>query len=125
MILNIIRVKTFLTIVHAYNPNLLTICQLCEKNRGDPWKYFYALLKKAQISKDKTIIAMTSSNTTNENSPNIEHKNPILKKADTPYGSLRSKNYIEDKNYKKLFVNLAGYLIEKKGDDLEITYIES
>ncbi|SCL93558.1 fam-a protein [Plasmodium chabaudi chabaudi] len=112
-------------IFRVYNPNLLLICQRYKKKSGEPHKYFYAFVSKTEISKDKTIIAMTSSNTTNENAPNIEHKNPILKKADTPYGSLRSKNYIEDQNYKKAFVNLAGYLIEKKGDDLEVTYIES
>ncbi|SCL83909.1 Acidic phosphoprotein precursor PCEMA1, putative, partial [Plasmodium chabaudi adami] len=92
MILNIIRVKTFLTIVHAYNPNLLTICQLCEKNRGDPWKYFYALVKKAQISKDKTIIAMTSVDVDDQNPSRKEHKNSILKKTDSLRASIEYKD---------------------------------
>lgn len=30
-----------------------------------------------------------------------------------------------NKKFERIYVNLAGYLIEKKGDDLEITYIES
>ncbi|SCL83858.1 fam-a protein, partial [Plasmodium chabaudi adami] len=111
--------------VHAYNPNLLTICQLCEKNRGDPWKYFYALVKKAQISKDKTIIAITSVDVDDQNPSRKEHKNPILKKTDSLRASIEYKDYIMNKKFERIYVNLAGYLIEKKGDDLEITYIES
>ncbi|VTZ67113.1 fam-a protein [Plasmodium chabaudi chabaudi] len=117
--------KTITHVVHAYNPNLLTIFQLCEKNRGDPWKYFYALVKKAQISEDKTIIAMTSVDVDDQNPSRKEHKNPILKKTDSLHASIEYKDYIMNKKFERIYVNLAGYLIEKKGDDLEITYIES
>ncbi|CAD2096659.1 fam-a protein [Plasmodium vinckei] len=113
------------TIVHVYNPNLVGIRQFCQKDSKHYQKYFYALAAKDEISKDKTIIAMTSSNTTYKHHSNIEHKNPILKKGNSHYGSLRPKYYGTDEKYKKIYVNLAGYLIEKKGDDLEITYIES
>ncbi|EUD71844.1 hypothetical protein YYG_03261 [Plasmodium vinckei petteri] len=79
----------------------------------------------AHISKDKTIIAMTSSNTSDSSHTYIEHENPILKNTYTFVNSLNPKEHFANGRYVKVFVNLAGYLIEKKGDDLEITYIES
>ncbi|SCL96664.1 fam-a protein [Plasmodium chabaudi adami] len=117
--------KGLVNIVHAYNPNLLAICQVCTDNRGGHWKYFYALVKKAQISKDKTIIAMTSVVVDDQNPSRKEYKNPILKKADSLRASIEYKNYIMNKEFERIYVNLDGYLIQKKGDDLEITYIES
>ncbi|CAD2085526.1 fam-a protein [Plasmodium vinckei lentum] len=110
---------------HVYNPNLLGILQLCNKDSKHYQKYFYALVSKAEISKDKTIIAMTSSNTSDENHYNIEHKNPILKNTYSFNNPLYPKEYVTNNKYMQIYVNLAGYLIEKKGDDLEITYIES
>ncbi|SCL82995.1 Acidic phosphoprotein precursor PCEMA1, putative, partial [Plasmodium chabaudi adami] len=111
--------------LHAYNPNLLAICQLYKKKRNEPRKYFYAIVKKTQISEDKTIIAMTSVDVDDKNPSRKEHKNPILKNADSLRPSIEYKNYIMNKEFERIYVNLAGYLIEKKGDDLEITYIES
>ncbi|EUD69595.1 hypothetical protein YYG_05192 [Plasmodium vinckei petteri] len=112
-------------IAYVYGPNLISICQYYPKGSKSYQKHFYAFVSKAEISKDKTIIAMTSSNTTDRNHPDIIHKNPILKNA--YLGVIRTNNndYVINENYKKVHVNLAGYLIEKKGDDLEITYIES
>ncbi|SCL91504.1 Acidic phosphoprotein precursor PCEMA1, putative, partial [Plasmodium chabaudi adami] len=109
----------------VYSPNLILIRQFCETDSKYYQKYFYALVKKAQISKDKTIIAMTSVNTFDGNPSSREHKNPIVKIADSFSGSVYPEDYILSKEYRKIYVNLSGYLIEKKGDDLEITYIES
>ncbi|SCM00827.1 hypothetical protein, conserved [Plasmodium chabaudi adami] len=75
------------------------------------------------ISKGKTIIAMTSVD--DQNPSRKEHKSPILKKADSLRPSIEYKNYIMNKEFERIYVNLDGYLIQKKGDDLEITYIES
>ncbi|CAD2097719.1 fam-a protein [Plasmodium vinckei lentum] len=111
-------------ILHLYNPNLVLISQICDKGSKHYQKYFYALVSKAEISKDKTIIAMTSININDGNNSNGEYKNPILKKANSFNAPIKHKRIIEEK-FKKIYVNLAGYLIEKKGDDLEITYIES
>ncbi|SCL95648.1 hypothetical protein PCHDK_000546400, partial [Plasmodium chabaudi adami] len=49
-------------IVRVYSPNLVMIQQRYEDPMYGHPKYFYALAKKTQISKDKTIIAMTSAN---------------------------------------------------------------
>ncbi|VTZ69479.1 fam-a protein [Plasmodium chabaudi chabaudi] len=112
-------------IIHEYNPNLVLIRQFCEQDSKYYHKYFYALVKKAQISKDKAIIAMTSVDIFDANPSSKEPKNPIVKKADLFHGYVYPEYYILCKECKKIYVNLAGYLIEKKGDDLEITYIES
>ncbi|CAD2088375.1 fam-a protein [Plasmodium vinckei brucechwatti] len=112
-------------ITRVYNPNLVCVLQHFEKKLGRCQKYFNALVGKSEISEGKTIIAMTSSNTTDENHPNIIHKNPILKNTYSFSAYIYPKDHILNNKYKKLYVNLAGYLIEKKGDDLEITYIES
>ncbi|SCL99858.1 hypothetical protein, conserved [Plasmodium chabaudi adami] len=77
------------------------------------------------ISEDKTIIAMTSVDVYHQNPSRKEHKSPILKKADSLCASIEYKNYIMNKEFERIYVNLAGYLIQKKGDDLENTYIES
>ncbi|CAD2092371.1 fam-a protein [Plasmodium vinckei lentum] len=112
-------------ITRVYNPNLVAICQICEKDSEHYRKYFYALVSKDEISKDKTIIAMTSIDVDDRNPSSIKHKNPILEDANLFKASLYPKNGVINEKYKKIYVNLAGYLIEKKGDDLEITYIES
>ncbi|CAD2096476.1 fam-a protein [Plasmodium vinckei lentum] len=117
--------KGIARIAHMYNPNLVIISQLCNKDSKNYQKYFYALASKAEISEDKTIIAMTSINLIDGNPSTREHKNPILKNVEPFNASLHPKDYITDQKYKQIYVNLAGYLIEKKGDDLEITYIES
>ncbi|SCL83348.1 fam-a protein, partial [Plasmodium chabaudi adami] len=52
--------KGHVKILQEYNPNLVLIRQFCEQDSKYYHKYFYALVKKAQISKDKAIIAMTS-----------------------------------------------------------------
>ncbi|CAD2114534.1 fam-a protein [Plasmodium vinckei petteri] len=112
-------------ILHMYNPNLVVTYQILKKDSKNYYKYFYALSGKAEISKDKTIIAMTSINVNDSNSSNREYKNPILKNAESFVSPLKHASNLVDKAYNEIYVNLAGYLIEKKGDDLEITYIES
>ncbi|CAD2102789.1 fam-a protein [Plasmodium vinckei lentum] len=109
----------------VYNPNLIGICQYYPKGSKSYQKYFTAFVSKAEISKDKTIIAMTSSNSTDGNHPDIKYKNPVLKNAYLISESTIPKDYDINEKSKIVHVNLAGYLIEKKGDDLEITYIES
>ncbi|CAD2103488.1 fam-a protein [Plasmodium vinckei brucechwatti] len=112
-------------ILHVYNPNLVIISQLCKKDSKNYQKNFYALVSKTEVSKDKTIIAMSSANINDGNPSTREYKNPILKNVEPFKAFLHPKDYITNEKYKKIYVNLAGYLIEKKGDDLEITYIES
>ncbi|VEV56185.1 fam-a protein [Plasmodium vinckei vinckei] len=117
--------KGHVTIGHVYNPNLMMIRQDYKKDSKGYQKYFYALISKTEISKDKTIIAMTSVNVNDSVRSGIEYKNPILERANSFITKLIITNEITDEKYKIIHVNLAGYLIEKKGDALEITYIES
>ncbi|CAD2109166.1 fam-a protein [Plasmodium vinckei] len=112
-------------LARVYGPNLIGISQICKKDSESYQKYFTAFVSMAEISKDKTIIAMTSSNTTDGNHPDIIYKNPILKNVYSGVIRTNHNDYVINEKYKEVNVNLAGYLIEKKGDDLEITYIES
>ncbi|CAD2092920.1 fam-a protein [Plasmodium vinckei lentum] len=113
-------------VLHVYNPNLVLIRQFCKEDSKHHRKYFYALVSKAEISEDKAIIAMTSVDVNEHQSKNRGlHNNPILGNEHSFVEFLNPKDYITIKKFAKVYVNLAGYLIEKKGDNLEITYIES
>ncbi|CAD2095105.1 fam-a protein [Plasmodium vinckei] len=117
--------KGTVKIVHVYDPNLVVIQQRYKKRSKDPQKYFYALATKAEISEDKTIIAMTSADINDCNPFRKEYKNTIIENANLFKSNVIPDDDIQNGELDNLFVNLAGYLIEKKGDDLEITYIES
>ncbi|VEV57599.1 fam-a protein [Plasmodium vinckei vinckei] len=117
--------KGHVTIGHIYNPNLMFIRQFCEKDSKPYQKYFYAFVSKTEISKDKTIIAMASVDINDRNPSNIEYKNPILERANSFKCTFEIIDDITDEKYITIYVNLSGYLVEKKGDNLEITYIES
>ncbi|CAD2096527.1 fam-a protein [Plasmodium vinckei brucechwatti] len=112
-------------IVRVYDPNLIMIQQRGKKGPNGGQKYFYALAKKADISEDKTIIVMTSVNTNDQDSSNEEHKNTIIENANLFKTDIESEKDIKQRNFKKVFVNIAGYLIEKIKNDIHITYIES
>ncbi|CAD2109133.1 fam-a protein [Plasmodium vinckei petteri] len=113
-------------ILHVYNPNLVLMRQICKEDSKHHRKYFYVLVSKDEISKDKTIIAMTSVDVNEYHRKNQGlYNNPILGNEHSFVEFLNPKDYITIRKFAKVYVNLAGYLIEKKGDNLEITYIES
>ncbi|SCL86670.1 fam-a protein [Plasmodium chabaudi adami] len=112
-------------VARVYNPNLVMIQQRYKKNSKEPQKYFYALVKKAQISEDKTIIVMTSGNINDHNPSDIEYKNRIIESANLFTTEVDSEDDIRSGKLKKVFVNLAGYIIEKKHDHIYVTYVES
>ncbi|SCM03960.1 fam-a protein [Plasmodium chabaudi adami] len=112
-------------IVHVYNPNLVIIQQRYEQDSKGHQKYFYALVTKAEVSKDKTVIAMTSPDIYDHNPSSKEYKNTIIENANLFKANVIPDDDIKNGELEKVFVNLAGYLIEKKGDNLEITYVES
>ncbi|SCL87865.1 Acidic phosphoprotein precursor PCEMA1, putative, partial [Plasmodium chabaudi chabaudi] len=64
-------------IERVYNPNLVLIQQRYKNGPLSREKYFYALVKKVQISHDTTIIAMVSPNVNDHHPSNIKYKNPI------------------------------------------------
>ncbi|CAD2095794.1 fam-a protein [Plasmodium vinckei] len=112
-------------IVRVYDPNLIMIQQRYTKGSKGGQKYFYALVKKAHISEDTTVIVMTSVNTNDKDSSNEKHKNTIIENANLFKTSIKSEEDIKQGKLKKVLVNIAGYLIEKIKNDIHITYIES
>ncbi|CAD2088791.1 fam-a protein [Plasmodium vinckei lentum] len=117
--------KTTRTIVRVYDPNLIMIQQRYRKGSESTEKYFYALAKKAHISKDKIIIVMISVNINDKDSSKEKHKNTIIENANLFKTSIESEQDIKQGGLKKVFVNIAGYLIENIKNHIHITYIES
>ncbi|SCL91297.1 fam-a protein [Plasmodium chabaudi chabaudi] len=112
-------------ISRVYNPNLVMIQQRYKKKLGRRQKYFYALAKKVEISDDTTIITMTSANINDHNPSDEEYKNTIVESANLFTTDIDSEDDIRKGKLKKVFVNLAGYLIEKKSYYVYVTYVES
>ncbi|CAD2100941.1 fam-a protein [Plasmodium vinckei] len=112
-------------IVRVYNPNLVIIQQRYNKDSKGRQKYFYALVGKAEISKDKTIIAMTSANINDHNPSGKKYQNKIVQKANSFTTDINSEEDIKNGELEKVFVNIAGYLIEKKNRCADVTYVES
>ncbi|SCL89799.1 Acidic phosphoprotein precursor PCEMA1, putative [Plasmodium chabaudi adami] len=112
-------------VARVYDPNLIIIQQRYKKKFGSRQKYFYALAKRAEISEDKTIIVMTSANINDGNPSKDEYKNTIIESANLFKIDIDPDDDIKNGKLKKVFVNIVGYLIEKKGDNIEIVYIES
>ncbi|SCL92057.1 Acidic phosphoprotein precursor PCEMA1, putative [Plasmodium chabaudi adami] len=112
-------------IVRVYNQNLVMIQHRYKKKSKGRQKYFYALATKAEISKDQTIIAMTSANINDHNPFGKEYKNTIVESANLFTTDIDSEEDIREGKLKKVFVNLAGYLIEKRSDHIYIAYVES
>ncbi|CAD2114502.1 fam-a protein [Plasmodium vinckei] len=119
------RGKTTRKIIRVYDPNLIMIQQRYKKGSKGGQKYFYALVKRAHLSEDKTIIVMTSVNMKDQDSSNEKHKNTIIENANLFKTSIESEEDIKQGKLKKVVVNIAGYLIEKIKKDIHITYIES
>ncbi|KEG01975.1 hypothetical protein YYE_02712 [Plasmodium vinckei vinckei] len=113
-------------VIRVYNPNLAMI----QKRYNSPelrfQGYFYALTKKIKVSEDTTIIVFASANIDDHNSKDKEkYTNPILKEINTYKTYINSDNYIRCGKLKKTFVNLSGFLIEKKDKHIDITCIIS
>ncbi|CAD2089748.1 fam-a protein [Plasmodium vinckei lentum] len=129
-------------IVREYNPNLVILQQRYRRGFVSRQKYFYALAKKVEISKDKTIFVMVSPNINDGYPSDIEFKNTIIEsanlfkididsdddiKADEKKEKEKKKKEDEEEELKliKTFVNIAGVIIEKKDECVDITYVES
>ncbi|CAD2099531.1 fam-a protein [Plasmodium vinckei] len=111
-------------IARVYDPNLVIIQHRYKKGFMSHQKYFYALAKKAQIE-DAAIIVMTSANINDHNKNKDSYKNTIIENANLFTTDIDSEDDIRKGKLKKVFVNIAGYLIEKKNNNIDITYIES
>ncbi|CAD2084712.1 fam-a protein [Plasmodium vinckei brucechwatti] len=118
-----IPVKT--KIVRAYCPNLVMIQQRYKDSIFGRDKYLHALATKVQISKDVTIIAMTSANIIDHHPSDKEYKNKIVKKANLFTTEIDSEDDIRKGELKKTFIHLAGYYIQKHNDHVDVTFIAS
>ncbi|CAD2097739.1 fam-a protein [Plasmodium vinckei brucechwatti] len=112
-------------IIRVYNPNLVLIQQFYKVWCMGHDKYFCALAAKVEISKDKTIIVMTSANINDGYPSNKEYENTIIKNANLFKTDIDPDDYIINGKLKKTFVNIAGYLIEKKNGCANITFVAS
>ncbi|SCL89836.1 hypothetical protein PCHDK_000519000, partial [Plasmodium chabaudi adami] len=56
---------------------------------------------------------------------NKEYQNTIIENANLFKTDIDSDDDIKNGKLKKMFVNIAGYLIEKKDGHIDITYIKS
>ncbi|CAD2092373.1 fam-a protein [Plasmodium vinckei lentum] len=112
-------------IVRVYNPYLVMIQQRYEKKPRKPQKYFYALARRAEISEDQTIIVMTSANINDHNPSDKQYENTLIKNANLFKTDIDSEDDIRNGKLEKVFVNLAGYLLEKKDKHIDAIYVES
>ncbi|CDU18698.1 fam-a protein [Plasmodium yoelii] len=113
-------------IVRVYGPNLVMIQQ---RSKRWPWsreKYFYAIAAKFKISPNKTMIVMSSANIIDHNRKNKKYfENKIIENANLFQAEIDSEDDIRNGELEKMFVNLNGYIIEKKNKHIYITYINS
>ncbi|ETB59995.1 hypothetical protein YYC_02388 [Plasmodium yoelii 17X] len=112
-------------IARVYTPNLVMIQNRYTSCCFGRQKYFYALATKVEISKDTTVIAMSSANINDHNPSNENYQNKIIKEANLFKTDIDSEDDIRKGKLKKTFVNIAGYLIKKCSKYVDITYIES
>ncbi|WBY54387.1 fam-a protein [Plasmodium yoelii yoelii] len=113
-------------IVRVYSPNLVMIQQRCKKHPWSLRKYFYALAAKFKISENKAIVVMASANIIDHNRKNKKYfENTIVESANLFQAEVDSEDDIRNGKIKKAFVNLIGYIVEKRKDHIYIIYIES
>ncbi|EUD73120.1 hypothetical protein YYG_01155 [Plasmodium vinckei petteri] len=77
------------------------------------------------FAENKTIIVMTSANINDHYPSNKEYKNTIIENANLFKTDIDSENDIRKGKLQKTFVNIAGFLIEKKDKQIDINYVES
>ncbi|VTZ66319.1 fam-a protein [Plasmodium chabaudi chabaudi] len=112
-------------ITRVYDPSLVMIQQRYEKKFLSRQKYFYALVKRARISGNKTIIVMTTPNINDHNPSKKIYKNKIIENANLFKTDIDSEEDIRKGKLEKTVVNLAGYIVEANVSYTNITYVES
>ncbi|SCL97752.1 fam-a protein [Plasmodium chabaudi adami] len=113
-------------VVRSYNRNLFMVLKFYKNETLSSERYFYALAKKVHISEDTTIIVMSSGNINDHNSFNTKtFKNKIVESMNSFKTSVDLDDDIRNRYYKKTFVHLSGYLIKKKDDHIDVTFVNS
>ncbi|WBY58258.1 fam-a protein [Plasmodium yoelii yoelii] len=78
---------------------------------------------KFKISENKTMIVMASANIIDHNRKNKKYfENKIIENANLFQAEIDSEDDIRNGKLIKMFVNLNGYIVEKKNKYIEITY---
>ncbi|CAD2083912.1 fam-a protein [Plasmodium vinckei brucechwatti] len=121
---NFLNIGSF-KITRVYNPNLVMIQQRYKDSSKNRQKYFYALAANIEMSKDRTIVVRVSADINDHNPSNDKYKNEIVKNANLFKTDIDSDEDIRKGELEKTFVNIAGYIVENKGDCVNVTYIES
>ncbi|SBW38119.1 Acidic phosphoprotein precursor PCEMA1, putative, partial [Plasmodium berghei] len=123
---NVVFINTgSIKIVRVYNPNLVMVQQRYKNPFSSVHKYFYALSAKFEVSKNKTVLVMASADINDHNLSTEPYQNTIVESANLFKTDIDSEDDIRKGKLKKTFINIAGYLIEKKDGYSDITYIES
>ncbi|SCL85206.1 fam-a protein [Plasmodium chabaudi adami] len=113
-------------VARSYNRDLLMVLKLYRNEMLSSERYFYALAKKVHISEDTTIIVMSSGNINDHNPASTKtFKNKIVESMNSFKTDVKLSHDIRDGYYKKTFVNLSGYLIKKKDDHVDVTFVNS
>ncbi|KEG00593.1 hypothetical protein YYE_04422 [Plasmodium vinckei vinckei] len=113
-------------VVRSYNRNLLMVKKFYHNPMLSSKRCFYALAKKVHISENTTIIVMASGNINNQNGFNRPlFKNKVLESMNSFKTNVDSDDDSQNGYYKKTFVNLSGYLIRKKSDHVDVTFVNS
>ncbi|CAD2099604.1 fam-a protein [Plasmodium vinckei brucechwatti] len=112
-------------IVRVYNPDLVMIQKRFKDSMFGQWKYFYALVKKTQLSDDTTVIVMSSANINDHHPSKEEYKNTIIESANLFETDIDSEDDIRNGKLKKTFVNIAGYLIKKTDKSVSTIFVTS
>ncbi|SCM12397.1 fam-a protein [Plasmodium chabaudi adami] len=109
-----------------YNENL-GIVQHRYASPVKNWPMFYhALAKKAELSENKTVILLVSSNIDDcYYDFNKEYTNPIVKSAKSYRPYVDSEDDIRNGRLFKIYVNFVAFIIEKEADCVKVTYISS
>ncbi|CAD2096756.1 hypothetical protein YYG_04969 [Plasmodium vinckei petteri] len=112
-------------IIRVYNPNLVLIQQRYKSSIVGSEKYFYALAAKFDVSKDTTAIVMTTPDINDHNPSGKKFKNKIIENANLFKTDVDSEDDIREGKLNKTFVNVAGYIIQKKDKCVDTTFVGS
>ncbi|KEG00734.1 hypothetical protein YYE_04565 [Plasmodium vinckei vinckei] len=112
-------------ISRLYNTNLALLQQRHKSRIGSFKKYFYALMKKVNVTPKETIIAYVPTDINDHNNSNNKSFNKtILTKANSLRIDINSEEDIRKGKLKKMFVNVFGYIVKKETDHINITYVK-
>ncbi|CDU16411.1 fam-a protein [Plasmodium yoelii] len=113
-------------VAREYSPNLIITQHRYVNKPLSFYGYHYALTKKVQVSDDTTVILSTSSDIDDYN--NVDRRkytNTIVESANIFKPKIYSEKDIRNGKWTKMFVNLSGYIIQKKTNYIDITFVHS